>query len=523
MNSMLVQRFLESSADRLPGKLALVCDGRRLTYGELENLANRLAQVLRRAGVKRGDRVAILLPNSAEAVVSIFGVLKAGAVFVFINHTTKRDKLHFILNNCEAMVLITDSKPAVSGLLVGSPPATLKQVILCGGPALVTTWWSTEDLPSPSCAGWDELLTSAPSARLPQVGIDLDLACLIYTSGTTGEPKGVMCAHENIVFATRSIVDYLGNTEADVVLSVLSLSFTYGLYQVFAAFLVGATVVLENSFAFPVTILQRMQQERVTGFPGVPTIYAVLLRMDLRSFDLASLRYLTNAAAPLAPEAVIEISRRFPQARFFSMYGQTETARTLFLPPEWIERKPASVGGAIPGTEVWLEDEQGRRVGPGETGELIVRGRHVMRGYWNAPEATAARFCEGPWPGERVCRTGDLFRTDADGFLYFVSRQDDIIKCKGEKVAPREVEITLLRIPGIVSAGVVGVPDPICGQAVKAVLVAEAPVPTVAQVLAHCREHLEDYMIPKVVEFRAELPRTANGKIKRSDLIPCAA
>jgi amino acid adenylation domain-containing protein len=510
---MLVHEFLEQAARRWPAKVALVCEEQRMTYAQLDDMANRLANWLIAQGVQRGDRVGIFLGNSVSAVVSFFAVLKAGGVFVIINPGTKARKLSFILRDCQAVGLITSHRLLAPMAAAVGEVTSLKFLVVGEAPAGARFDWR-----GPVTA-FDAVQNEASSQRPDARCLDLDLACLIYTSGTTGEPKGVICAHENIVFVTRSIVDYLGNNENDVVLSVLALSFTYGLYQVFAAFLVGATVVLENSFAYPVTILQRMEQERVTGFPGVPTIYAVLLRMDLKPFNLSSLRFLTNAAAPLAPDAVVEISRRFPQARFFSMYGQTETARTLFLPPEWIERKPASVGVAIPGTEVWLEDEQGRRVGPGVTGELIVRGRHVMRGYWNAPGATAAYFRPGLWPGERVGRTGDLFRTDADGFLYFVSRSDDIIKCKGEKVAPREVENTLLRLPGIVHAAVVGVPDPVWGQAVKAVLVAENPAPTAAQVLAHCRAHLEDHMIPKVVEFRAELPMTPNGKIKRSDLI----
>ncbi|MCL4788717.1 MAG: AMP-binding protein [Verrucomicrobia bacterium] len=510
---MLVHEFLERAARRFPDKVALVCEDERVTYVEIENRANRLANWLIAQGVRRGDRVGIFLGNEVNAVVGFFAVLKAGGVFVLINPGTKGPKLAYILRDCGAVGLITSHRLFAPLADAVGAVELLKFLVTCDAPGSARLEWRGAVTPLSAI----QAEAPAPPPAVPC--LDVDLACLIYTSGTTGEPKGVICAHENIVFVTRSIVDYLGNNESDVVLSVLALSFTYGLYQVFAAFFTGATVVLESSFAFPVTILQRMERERVTGFPGVPTIYAVLLRMDLKPFDLASLRFLTNAAAPLAPEAVVEISRRFPQARFFSMYGQTETARTLYLPPEWIGRKPGSVGIAIPGTEVWVEDEHGRRAGPGVPGELIVRGRHVMRGYWNAPAASAARFAPGPWPGERVCRTGDLFRADAEGFLYFVSRSDDIIKCKGEKVAPREVEITLLRLPGVIHAAVVGVPDPVFGQAVKAVLVAGNPAPTAAQVLAHCRANLEDHMIPKIVEFRAELPMTPNGKVKRSELV----
>jgi acyl-CoA synthetase (AMP-forming)/AMP-acid ligase II len=200
------------------------------------------------------------------------------------------------------------------------------------------------------------------------------------------------------------------------------------------------------------------------------------------------------------------------------MYGLTETKRTLYLMPEELDRRPDSVGKAIPGTEVWLEDDSGKRLGPGEVGELVVRGRHVMRGYWGDPRATAERFPPGPLPGERVCRTGDLFRMDEDGFFYFVGRKDDIIKTRGEKVSPKEVENVLYRLPGIREAAVIGVPDPVLGQAIKAYVVLNGAALTEADILRHCREYLEELMVPRFVEFRPELPKTGSGKIRRAEL-----
>jgi acyl-coenzyme A synthetase/AMP-(fatty) acid ligase len=244
--------------------------------------------------------------------------------------------------------------------------------------------------------------------------------------------------------------------------------------------------------------------------------------LDLAQFDLSSLRYITNTAAALPPSHICKLREKFPGVTIFSMYGLTETKRTLYLPPEQLDRRPDSVGIAIPGTEVWTEAPDGRRLGPNEIGELVVRGRHVMRGYWGAPEATAGRFRPGPIPGERLCYTGDLFRMDEDGYLYFVGRQDDIIKTRGEKVSPREVENVLHSLPGVFEAAVVGVPDPILGQAVKAVVAADTSRLTAHHVLAHCRAHLEDFMVPKYVEFRRELPKTASGKLFRRELATCA-
>ena len=512
---LLIHDFLAKSASRRPDKTALICEGRRLTYSQIEAASDRLANALVAQGLKRGDRVALYLPNNFEAVVSIYATLKAGGVFVMINPATKKEKFLYILNDCRATALIMEAQNAVhtpSAVILTEAPS-LRFCVLCGqsGPG------AGEE--SDSCFVFEKLLDDQPAVPPLLRNIDLDLACLIYTSGTTGEPKAVMCDHSNMVFVASSVMEYLKNVESDVIIDVLPLSFSYGLYQVLMTFWFGGTLVLENSFAYPVVILERMQQERVTGFPGVPTMYAAMLKMDLSAFDLSSLRFLTNAAAALPVAHILEIRRRFPHAEFYSMYGQTECKRTLYLPPDQLDARPGSVGIAVPGTEVWIEDESGNKVGSGEVGELVVRGRHVMRGYWEDPQRTSERFRPGPIPGERIYHSGDLFRMDDKGYLYFVSRQDDIIKSRGEKVAPKEVEHVLHTLKGVVEAAVVGVPDPVLGEAIKAVLVLDGVKLTQAEVQAHCRAHLEDYMVPKHVEFRTELPKTGSGKIKRSALV----
>lgn len=513
---MVVHDFLEQSAGRWPKKVALVCSGRRLTYAEINLMANRLANGLRRQGIIQGDRVGIYLGNAVETVVGIFAVLKVGGTFVIINPTTKEEKLSVILNNCGATGLLMSWRAATQ-------PTIASALTACGGLKFIICIGPPEENASapdgPVILDFDAIQRDNSAEQPPLANTDEDLACLIYTSGTTGEPKGVMCGHDNMVFAAAAIVQYLQNTHQDVVMNVLPLSFTYGLYQLLTMFQVGGTLILEESFVYPAAVLNQMRDEGVTGFPGVPTLFAMLLRLDLRDFDLSKLRYLTNAAAALPTEHILEIRRRLPQVAFYSMYGQTETARTLYLPPEWTDRKPGSVGIPITGTEAWIEDESGNRAEPGQTGELIVRGRHVMRGYWEAPEATAERFRPGSLPNEGLCCTGDLFRQDRDRFFYFVSRKDDIIKCKGEKVAPKEVENVLYQLKGVIQAAVVGVPDPIFGQAIKAVLVVEGDALTVKEVQAHCRAYLEDFMVPKYVEIRSDLPTTASGKIKRQELV----
>lgn len=507
----LVHHFLEHSADRFPEKVALVCDRRRLTYAEIETQANRLAHALRARGMARGDRVAVWLPNSVEAVIAIFGVLKAGGIFVVLNTTTPAGKVARILNHCTAGGLILPARQAEEARFLRQAVPSLHTLLLCGEPPGTS-------LPLPG-ERWDEALEGAPPTRPPCPTIDVDLACLIYTSGSTGEPKGVMSTHANVVFAASSIIRYLENTPEDVVINVLPLSFDYGLYQLLMVFRFGGRLVLERSFAYPAAVLRRIEEERVTGLPGVPTLYAMLLQMNLSQFDLSSLRYMTNTAAALPVEHIRRLRQLFPWVRFYSMYGLTECKRVCYLPPEELDRRPGSVGIPIPGTEVWIEDEAGRRLGPGEVGELVVRGSHVMQGYWNDPEETARRYRPGRYPAERLLYTGDLFYMDEEGFLYFVARKDDIIKTRGEKVAPREVEEVLYRLPGVAEAAVVGVPDEVLGQAIKAVIVRRDGFRLTRQdVLRHCREYLEDFAVPRFVEFRASLPRTPSGKIDRRAL-----
>ena len=511
----LVHDFLRNSAAQHSDKTALVCDGARLTYGEIHTMANRFANALVHSGVQRGDTVAIHMKNSVECVVGIFGTLLAGATFVVVNHTTRQEKLFYILNNCRARVVLLDQTSEMAKQIQAGVDAlpSLRQMVLCGGRPSETFNGSRASL------HFDEIQRQFPDTEPKRSNIDLDLACLIYTSGTTGEPKGVMSDHSNVVFAAQSIISYLRNVPEDIVINLLPLSFDYGLYQLLMTFAFGGTLVLEKSFAFPAAILKRIEAERVTGLPGVPTIYSMLLQMDLAQFDLSSLRYLTNTAAALPESHIHRLRQGFPKVTLYSMYGLTETKRTLYLPPEELDRRPGSVGIPIPGTDAWVEDETGRRLGPGEVGELVVRGRHVMRGYWEAPEATAQRFRPGSVPGERLCYSGDLFRMDADGFFYFVGRKDDIIKSRGEKVAPKEVESVIHGLAGVAEVAVVGVPDELVGHAVKALIVPSGADLTKNAVLAYCKQHLEDFMIPRQIEFVAALPRTTNGKIAKKELI----
>jgi long-chain acyl-CoA synthetase len=502
---MRVEEFLRDSARRFGDKIALVAGGARVTYSDLDRASDRLAGALAAGGIARGDRVIVFMDNCREAVIAIFAALKAGVVFSPINPSTKAEKLAFVINNCRARALITQDKlrAVASAALAEAPSVSL--TVVAGARE-----------PLRGAMSFEAALTA--EAEPPgSPGIDLDLAMLIYTSGSTGFPKGAMMTHQNVVAAATSITAYLENTADDVILNVLPISFDYGLYQVLMAVKVGATLVLEQSFAFPQAIFARMTAERVTGLPLVPTMAALILQMrDLAPGTFPHLRYITNTAAALPPAHIARLQALFPTARLYSMYGVTECKRCTYLPPEELTRRPGSVGIAIPGTEAYVVDEHSVRVAPGVVGELVIRGAHVMKGYWENPEATARALRPGPHPWEKVLHTGDLFRADADGFLYFVARKDDIIKTRGEKVSPKEVENALYALPGIREAAVVGVPDPVLGLALKAVVAADPQAKLTAHdVIRHCARHLEDFMVPKMVEFRDALPKTESGKISR--------
>ena len=281
----------------------------------------------------------------------------------------------------------------------------------------------------------------------------------------------------------------------------------------------GGTVVLEPSFAYPHAVLSKLIEEQATGFPLVPTMSSLLLQMDLGKYDLSCLRYITSAGAALPVEHIERLRGLLPHVRIYPMYGQTECARVTYLAPEQLDRRPTSVGRGMPNQETAVVDEEGRPVGPDVVGELVVRGSHVMKGYWDMPEATREKLRPGPFGDEPVLFTGDLFRTDDEGYLYFVGRKDDIIKSRGEKVAPKEVEDALYRHPCVAEAAVVGVPDALLGEAVKAfVTLAPGEVASERELLRHCAMHLEDFMVPQYFEFRDSLPKTDNGKIQKREL-----
>ncbi|MBN1982228.1 MAG: AMP-binding protein [Chitinivibrionales bacterium] len=522
---VFIHDYLSLSAKRSPDKKAIVCDGVSLSYSELDTASDRLANTLIDHGVQRQDKVIVFLDTGNEIVVALYGISKAFGVFVIINSTIKAKKLAYILNDSGGAVLITHTSKA----------SIVDEALLETDKKYTIMWLGNEsDIPAHlrSCSiPFDSLESETYDGDYYQMRLvqhtkklhplDIDLATLIYTSGSTGEPKGVMSSHQNIISAARSIISYLKNREDDIILVVLPLSFDYGLYQVLMAVMYGGTVILETSLLYIHPILECIVKQRVTGFPIVPTILAMILQLqNVARYDFDSLRYVTNTGQAL-PEAHIKQFRQlFPKVQFFSMFGLTECKRVSYLPPDELDTRPTSVGKAMPCCETFIYDETGNEVKPGEIGELVVRGANVMKGYWNAPLLTAQTFRPGLHCGETLLYTGDYFKKTEDGYLYFIGRKDDMIKSKGERVSPKEVENVLCNKKGVIEAAVIGVPDTIAGYIIQAFVVCDDKEPiNECELLKYCNENLEPHAIPRSITIVSGLPKTHHGKIDKQTLL----
>lgn len=514
----LLHSFLLKNTEKFPDKEALTFEEQRLTYSMVEAQSNQLAESLIDLGIQRHDRIIIFLNNSIETVISIWAIIKSGGVFILLSPTMKASNLEYFIKDSGAEIIISHSRSMDT---INKAIRTIKNNL-----KIIYVDSNLNDKDNLMNLDFYTLLNSQnsiPSKKLREridQTIDYDLATLVYTSGSTGEPKGVMCPHFNIVSAARSLIEVFENNVNDIILNVLPLSFNYGLYQVLMCAMFGGTLVLEDSFIFPAKILQKIEKENVTGFPIVPTIIALLLKMKtIQNYKLGTLRYISNTGAALPVPHIQKFNKLFPHTKIYSMFGLTECKRITYLPPEEIKIRPDSVGKAMPNCEVFLVDENGDEVKDGEIGELTVRGSNVMRGYWNEPELSVKVFRQSKIQGEKLLHTGDLFYRDAEGYLYFIGRKDDMIKSKGKKVSPKEVENVLCSIKGIAEAAVIGVPDNVLGQAVKAYVVRQNGKPIdINYILQYCSENMELFMVPKYIEFMNELPRNSNGKVDKKML-----
>lgn len=501
--SGLVFASLERSAARAPEAVALVEATRGVTrYGELVEDVWRFARALQARGVRRGDRVLIALDNSRAFVTAYFGTMASGAVAVPLTPGRRSDRLAPVIADCTPAACITD--PATL-----AEPAARQAIGSIGARFL----FGNVDV-GLAC----EPFAAAVSAERPDPFdarlIDQDLAAIVYTSGSTGAPRGVMLRHRNIVANTESIVAYLGLTPADRVMCVLPFYYVYGLSLLHTHLSVGGSIAIENRFVYPNVVLDAMKAAQVTGFAGVPSTFVMLLQgADLASFECPTLRYVTQAGGNLPPARIREWVERGPQVPFYVMYGATEaSARLTYLPPGRLQAKLGSIGIEIPNVEICVVREDGELAGVNEPGEIVARGANIAAGYWNAPAETAERF------GPLGYRTGDLAYRDEDGYLFLVGRSQEFIKVGAQRIGPIEIERVISEYPGVADVAVVGVPHPLLGEAPIAIVRVSRGSPTPADVQAFCRQHLPPYKVPVEVLFRAELPKTAVGKIDRRSL-----
>jgi acyl-CoA synthetase (AMP-forming)/AMP-acid ligase II len=509
----LVENLI-AAATRYPDRCAVQDGAQHLRYGDLLKHAASIARHLRSQGLQSGERVACILANSAEFVAAYYGVLMAGGVAVLLNAAGKSRDFAAWLRDCEPRFVLLDANHADAAAAVAGlshPP----QVWKTSGDATAPFGFA-DGLGASGLGLVPEKIAAAESAPLAAPFKQDDPACILYTSGTSSRPKGVVLSHGNLASNTASIVRYLGLNHEDSIVTVLPFYYSYGSSVLNTHVLAGARLILEKNLVYPHAVVENLARERATGFAGVPSTFALLLsRVKLHEYDLSALRYVTQAGGAMPAALTQKLREALPRTSVFVMYGQTEaTARLSYLPPEHLERKPGSVGIAIPGVTLEVRNEQGSAAAMDEVGEVWASGPNVMLGYWRNDSATADVKRDG-W-----LKTGDMGRVDSEGFLYLVGRRSDMIKSGAHRIHPQDIEDAIAELPQVREVAVVGVEDALLGQSIRAfVVLADAAVLSPMQIQAHCRERLANYKIPKTVTIVASLPRTASGKIRRAELL----
>lgn len=509
-------RFLHDlpflAAERSPGHEALVAGKATRDYEALAGEVRRMASALAAAGLARHDRVAIFLDKRIETIVAMFAVSAAGGIFVPVNPVLKPAQVGHILADSGAALLIS-SKARIEALGEVLSTSPVRLAISVDGAAETV-----------ASRGLDALLGEAGDRGLPAgPRVDNDVAALFYTSGSTGRPKGVVLSHRNLVVGGESVAEYLGNCPADRILSLLPLSFDAGFSQITTAFHAGATLVLHN-YLLPREVPRLVERHAITGLTCVPPLWMQLLEASWAGGEGAGLRYIANTGGRMPREVLGRLRRVFPNARPFLMYGLTEAFRSTYLDPDEVDRRPDSIGKAIPNAEILVVRPDGKLAGPGEEGELVHRGPLVGLGYWNDPERTAERY--RPAPGrlgelplpEPSVWSGDIVRIDEEGFLYFVGRNDDMIKTSGYRVSPAEVEEVLFASGMVREAAALGIAHPVLGQEIVACVVPAGEGFDADALLGHCAGAMARFMVPARIEICEHLPRSPNGKIDRKAL-----
>lgn len=519
----LIHELLTTSAARRPDARALTYRKSHLDYGAVASAVEAFARGALAAGLARQDRVAVYLPKRPETIATIFGTTMAGGVFVPVNPLLKPPQVGHILRDCAVRILVTTAQrlAELTDELVRCE--ALQAIVVLDGARPVEPRLARKVLRT-----WDEFVASSSKEHRPHRVIDTDIAAILYTSGSTGKPKGVVLSHRNMLTGARSVAQYLENREDDRLLALLPLSFDYGFSQLTTAFHVGASVVLMD-YLLPRDVVNSVAQERITGLAAVPPVWIQLAELSWPDSVTDHLRYFTNSGGAMPTATLARLRAAWPRTKPFLMYGLTEAFRATYLPPEEVDRRPESMGKAIPNTEVMVVRPDGTLCDPDEPGELVQRGSLVALGYWNDPAKTAERF--KPAPGqppelpitEMAVWSGDTVRKDKEGFLYFIGRKDEMIKTSGYRVSPTEVEEIVYASALVGDAVAIGVPHPTLEKAIVVIASpaagnADTPDARSARLLEFCRSRLPNFMVPLRVEWLDTLPRNPNGKFDRPSL-----
>lgn len=520
-DSTLLPELIALTAERLPEAPALTYGKKNLQYRELHDATSGFSSGLIGLGLQRGERVAIYLEKRFETVIASFGATAAGGVFVPLNPLLKPEQVGYILRDCNVRVLITSPERLALLSEMLTQCHDLRHVVVLDSP---------DSLPPAgplAYSRWSDLL-SMPKQAGHRI-IDTDVAGILYTSGSTGKPKGVVLSHRNIVAGAKSVASYLENQASDTLLAALPLSFDAGFSQLTTAFHVGARVVLLN-YLMPRDVLKAIAREKVTGLTAVPPLYIQLTQLEWPEEITEHLRYFANTGGRMPRETLTLLRRNLPKTKPYLMYGLTEAFRSTYLPPSEVDRRPDSIGKAIPNAEILVLREDGSPCAPNEPGELVHRGALVGMGYWNDPEKTAERYKRLPThtPGreaglvlpEIAVFSGDTVRMDEEGYLYFIGRRDEMMKTSGYRVSPTEVEEILYATRMVGECVAFGINHDTLGQAIQVIATppAGSELDTTA-LLSECRARMPAYMVPAGIEVRAgPLPRNPNGKIDRKTL-----
>ena len=503
--------YLINAAEHFPDKTAVIHGKKSRTYSEFLSLASCQASWLVSLSLEKGFRAAILTDDPFDYITSYFAIQMAGGIVVGLNTQTCERSLKKVLTDCSASIIFSSEK--------------FRRYLVKAVPAVPSLQWSVladfkgddGEVSHVKWLDWSNTVTETKddATALFPVVLTEDIAQIIYTSGTTADPKGVMLRHRNLVANITSVIDNLSLSEKDRVMAVLPFFYSYGNSVFLTHFAVCGTLVVNQSFLYPNVVLDEMVAHNVTGFSGVPSTFAIMLnRSAIKDYSFPSLRYLTQAGAAMAPQLAKRLTGVFSGVEIYIMYGQTEAApRLSCLLPEDLERKPGSIGKAIPGVTLDLRDSNGQPVAQGEVGEIVANGDNIMAGYWERPEETAeALRPEGLW-------TGDLARMDEEGYLFMVSRKSDMIKSGSHRIAPKEIEEIILEHESVHEAVVLGQEDEILGETIKACIVLKPDAHCTEKDLSrHCRKNLPPFKVPHQILFLDELPKTATGKIKKADL-----